>query len=92
MAAVAAAAAETWAAYSAQGSAALLASHTAAWRSLWAGGGVELAGNASFAASVNASLYDIVSSLRADWNWSSSPGGLGTGGYCGHSFWDMETW
>ena len=27
------------------------------------------AGNLTLAASVNASLYDIVSSLRADWNW-----------------------
>jgi hypothetical protein len=90
--AVAQAATATWQAYSAQGSAALLASHASAARAMWAGGGVELSGNASLAAVVNASLHDIVASLRGDWNWSTSPGGLATGGYSGHSFWDMETW
>ena len=84
---VAAAAASTWAAYAAQSPAQLLASHTTAMRELWARGGVELGGNASFAAVVNASLYDIVSSLRADWNWSTSPGGLATGAYGSHVFW-----
>jgi hypothetical protein len=86
---VAAAARATWAAYAARAPADLLASHEAGMAALWASG-VELAGNASFAADVNASLYDIVSSLRADWNWSTSPGGLATGGYSGHSFWDSE--
>ena len=46
-----------------------------------AGGGL---GAFTAGAVVNASLYDIVASLRADWNWSTSPGGLATGGYwCG---------
>lgn len=85
---VAAAAAATWATYAAESPADLLASHEAAMAQLWSSG-VELAGNASFAANVNASVFDIVSSLRADWNWSTSPGGLATGGYSGHSFWDM---
>jgi hypothetical protein len=88
---VAAAAQSTWAAYASQEPAALFASHQAAMAELWASG-VELAGNGSFAAALNASLYDIVSSLRADWNWTTSPGGLATGGYSGHAFWDMETW
>ena len=83
---VAAAAQATWEQYTAQSPAALLASHEAAMAALWASG-VELAGNASLAANVNASVYDIVSSLRADWNWSTSPGGIATGGYSGHSFW-----
>ena len=92
---VAAAAAATFREYTADGrnaSATLFASHTAEMKRLWASGGVELEGNSSFAATVNASLYDLVSSLRADWNWSASPGGLGTGGYGGWTFWDMETW
>ena len=89
-AAVAAAALATWQAYAAEEPAALRASHEAAWAALWAGGGVEIAGNATLAAALNASLYDIVSSLRGDWPWSTSPGGLATGGYSGHSFWDME--
>jgi hypothetical protein len=68
-------------------SATLFASHKAEMNRMWASGGVELEGNSSFAATVNASLYDIVSSLRADWNWSTSPGGLGTGGYGGWTYW-----
>jgi hypothetical protein len=88
----AAAAMADWQAYQAAGADALLASHVVAWQQLWAQGGIELAGNASFAATVNASLYDILSSLRPDWPYDSSPGGLGTGAYCGHSFWDSLTW
>jgi len=88
--AVAEAALGTWQAYAKEDPAALRAAHEAEWAALWAGGGVELAGNATLAAAVNASLYDIVSSLRGDWPWSTSPGGLATGGYSGHSFWDME--
>ena len=88
---VAAAAQATWAQYAAQSPAALLASHEAAMAALWASG-VEVSGNATLGANVNASLYDIVASLRADLNWSTSPGGIATGGYAGHSFWDAETW
>ena len=89
---VATAALATWNEYVAFGSDLLLQSHMDAWSSLWASGGVELSGNSSFAATVNASLYDILSSLRSDWNYSTSPGGLGTSGYGNHCFWDMETW
>ena len=83
---VASAALSTWRNYSALDKLALLQGHEAAMSELWASG-VEIAGNASFAATVNSSLYDIVSSLRADMNWSTSPGGLATGGYAGHHFW-----
>jgi hypothetical protein len=76
---VAAVALTTWNEYTAFGSDLLLQSHIDAWSTLWASGGVELAGNSTFAATVNASLYDIISSLRSDWNYSTSPGGLGTG-------------
>jgi hypothetical protein len=46
---------------------------------------IELQGNASFAATVTASLYDILISLRSDWPWSTGPGGLMTNGYHGHT-------
>ncbi len=52
---VAAAAQSTWAAYASQDPAALFASHQAAMAQLWASG-VELQGNGSFAAALNASL------------------------------------
>lgn len=41
---------------------------------------------------VDASFYALLSSMRDDVPLSSSPGGLSTDGYNGHSFWDMETW
>jgi hypothetical protein len=89
---VATAALSTWTEYTSFGSDLLLQSHMDAWSNLWESGGVELTGNASFAATVNASLYDIISSLRSDWNYSTSPGGIATGAYGSHVFWDMETW
>lgn len=42
--------------------------------------------------SLNASLYAIRSSIRADWPYGLSPGGLASNGYSGHTFWDQETW
>jgi hypothetical protein len=74
-------AASAWANVSAVDAEALLGTHVGAWATLWASGGVEVAGNSSFAAILNGSLYDIVSSLRQDWVFSTSPGGLGTGGW-----------
>jgi trehalose/maltose hydrolase-like predicted phosphorylase len=41
---------------------------------------------------VDASFYALLSSMREDVPYSSSPGGLSTDGYNGHTFWDMETW
>ncbi len=37
-------------------------------------------------------MYYIISSIRPDWPWSLSPGGLASNGYNGHTFWDCETW
>lgn len=70
----------------------LLKLHIDAWDLIWSSGNIELGGNATIGASVNASLYDIYSSMRNDVIFSTSPGGLAGGGYCGHVFWDMETW
>eukprot|EP01079_Euglenida_sp_SAG-EU17-18_P011435 gene11435-2080_t len=43
---------------------------------------------------VNASFHMLVASLRPEQEYwySSSPGGLATDCYNGHTFWDMETW
>lgn len=89
---VAAAAAAQWTQVAALSADDLRASHEAAWAALHASGGVELTGNTTFAVTLNASAYDILSSVRADWPWMPSPGGLATNGYCGHGFWDYETW
>jgi hypothetical protein len=56
--------------------------------------GIEVSGNHDLAKLVNASFHTLVAALRAEpeyW-YSSSPGGLATDCYHGHTFWDMETW
>jgi hypothetical protein len=87
-----AAAASDWTRLNALGADVLLASHTAAWATLWDNGGIELEGNLTIAAAANSSLYAILSALRADVNYSTCPGGLATNSYNGHVFWDFETW
>jgi trehalose/maltose hydrolase-like predicted phosphorylase len=71
---------------------ALLATHTAAWLNRWEQGRVEVEGDLALAQSVNASLYFLLSSMREDWKFGISPGGLAHPDYFGHVFWDMETW
>eukprot|EP00729_Bicosta_minor_P020156 gene20156-4860_t len=71
--------------------AALFAEHAAAWADVWQSG-VEISGNSSVAAAVNASLYYIHLAVRADWPHGLSPGGLASNSYDGRSFWDTETW
>ncbi len=89
--AAAKAAAADLARYGAMTSTALLAAHQTAWNALWEGG-LELKGNTTFAASVNSSLFYLLSSVRADWPYGMSPGGLARDDYQGHTFWDQETW
>ena len=86
------AAASDWARLNALGADVLLASHNAAWATLWDNGGIELEGNLTIAVAANSSLYAILSALRADVNYSTCPGGLATNSYSGHVFWDFETW
>eukprot|EP01012_Entosiphon_sulcatum_P003147 TRINITY_DN1089_c0_g1_i2.p1 TRINITY_DN1089_c0_g1~~TRINITY_DN1089_c0_g1_i2.p1 ORF type:complete len:694 (-),score=107.47 TRINITY_DN1089_c0_g1_i2:41-2122(-) len=66
-------------------------SHTQAWQDLWRSR-IEVGGNSALAAVINSSFYGILSSVRKDQFWSSSPGSLSTNGYNGHTFWDVETW
>eukprot|EP01094_Clydonella_sp_ATCC50884_P024299 TRINITY_DN6053_c0_g1_i6.p1 TRINITY_DN6053_c0_g1~~TRINITY_DN6053_c0_g1_i6.p1 ORF type:complete len:619 (+),score=112.96 TRINITY_DN6053_c0_g1_i6:506-2362(+) len=66
--------------------------HQQEWQKIWGEGGFEVGGNVELAAVVNSSMYWLLSSARADWPWSLSPGSLASNGYNGHSFWDCETW
>lgn len=63
--------------------------HEEAWDQLWmnTGGGIELSGNMTLARQVNASLMALLSSVREDWAWSVSEGGVGSNAYDGHVFW-----
>ena len=70
----------------------LLQEHTAAWAERWQRGSIRVEGDLRMAQAANASLYVLRSSIRDDWPWGLSPGGLTTNGYNGHTFWDQETW
>jgi trehalose/maltose hydrolase-like predicted phosphorylase len=69
----------------------LSSSHALGWASLWESD-LQIGGNVSATASLRSSLYYILSSVRDDWAYGSSPGGLPSTSYHGHCFWDMETW
>jgi trehalose/maltose hydrolase-like predicted phosphorylase len=73
------------------GFAALLIANTAAWAQLWAGR-IDVLGDPTLGADVNASQFYLWSSTRAGVDWSVSPAGLSSNGYDGHIFWDAETW
>ncbi|EGD75513.1 hypothetical protein PTSG_06584 [Salpingoeca rosetta] len=49
-------------------------------------------GNIELARVVNASMYALMTTVRENVTYSSSPGGLATNSYHGHTFWDVETW
>lgn len=61
----------------------LLAEHEGAWAEIWEEGRVEVEGDSALAAAVNGSLYNILSSVRQDWPFGLSPGGLASNGYHG---------
>lgn len=42
------------------------------------------------AVAANASVFALMSSVRSDWHYGLSPGGL-TNGYNGHSFWGQSS-
>jgi hypothetical protein len=76
------------AALAAQGT--LWSTHVAEWEATVWGSGFEL-DRPDVAHAANTSLYAIISSMRADRPFSTSPGGLAQDCYEGHSFWDAET-
>jgi trehalose/maltose hydrolase-like predicted phosphorylase len=73
------------------GYAALLEENATAWARLWAGR-IEVRGNKTLAADVDASQFYLWSSTNEGIDWSISPAGLSSNGYNGHIFWDAETW
>jgi len=58
----------------------LLAEHESGWQQIWQSG-IEVSGNVTVAAAVNASQYYIYSAMREDWPHGLSPGGLATDSY-----------
>jgi len=69
----------------------LWSTHVAEWEATIWGAGFET-DRIDVARAVNSSLYAIISSMRVDRPFSTSPGGLSNDCYNSHSFWDCETW
>jgi len=69
----------------------LYSSHLSAWKKIWKSG-IEVEGNLTLAHHINSSLYYLLSSVRDDYPWPPSPGGIATNGYSGNIFWDFEMW
>jgi len=69
----------------------LLKTHKQAWLELWKSR-FEIGGNMELEKAIRSSLYYILSSIREDWFYPPSPGGLATDAYNGHIFWDAEIW
>lgn len=63
--------------------------HEEAWEARWDAGRIEVlgSGDLELAQAINASMYGIRSAARSDFPYGTSPGGLATAGYEGHSFW-----
>lgn len=69
------------------GKAGLLAAHEGSWAARWESGSLEVEGDLFLGQALNSSLYAIRSSIRPDWPYGLSPGGLASNAYEGHTFW-----
>ncbi|MET7680357.1 glycosyl hydrolase family 65 protein [Streptomyces sp. NPDC005423] len=74
-----------------RGWAALLASHSAAWRALWSAD-IELPGRPDLQLWTRSAQYGLLSALRSGARDSIAPAGLSSDDYAGMVFWDAETW
>ncbi|WP_033286444.1 discoidin domain-containing protein [Streptomyces sp. NRRL F-525] len=70
---------------------ALLASHSAAWRALWAAD-IEVPGHPDLQLWARSAQYGLLSALRPGARNSIAPAGLTSDNYAGMVFWDAETW
>ena len=61
----------------------LFTEHVAAWAARWARGSIAVEGDLRLAQAANASLYAIRASVRGDFPYGLSPGGLTSDGYNG---------
>jgi trehalose/maltose hydrolase-like predicted phosphorylase len=73
------------------GAARLLSENARAWRSLWRSR-TDVAGDRTLDQEVHAALFYLMESINPSVDTSTPPGGLSSGGYNGHVFWDAETW
>ena len=69
------------------GRASLYASHAKAWADLWTAG--IIVDEPTLNGIITSTWYALLSAVRADAAYSTSPGGLAVQCYGGHAFWDM---
>ena len=74
----------------AQGFAALLHAHQAAWATLWQSD-IRIDGDPQAQRAVHSDLYYLLSNATPDTAWAVGACGL-TSGYVGHIFWDSDSW
>ena len=53
---------------------------------------IEFIGNDTITNGIYTSYYNLLNAIRADYAYSTSPGGLVSDAYEGHTFWDCSTW
>ena len=67
--------------------------HAHKWEDFWQSATISVQNNLYLAQVIYSSFYYILSSIRSDWNYGLSPGGLAGGEvYFGHVFWDQDIW
>lgn len=65
--------------------------HNSAWKALW-NSRIDVEGDEQACQDIHNMLYHLYAFHRKDNGLNTSPMGLSGLGYCGHSFWDSETW
>ena len=71
----------------------LYETHAKEWNNLWDSGSIKIADDINLAQLTYGSLYNLLSSIRPDWQFGLSPGGLpASEEYLGHVFWDQDIW
>lgn len=71
----------------------LFEEHVKGWQDIWESGNITISNNNYLAQTISTSFYNILSSVRSDWEFGLSPGSLSASHeYLGHTFWDQDIW
>ncbi|MBV9265653.1 MAG: glycoside hydrolase family 65 protein [Acidobacteriaceae bacterium] len=69
----------------------LLSASEAAWHKLW-DSDLVVEGDTNLQRTIHSMLFYVLGSVREDLDISTPPMGLSSAGYCGHIFWDADTY
>ncbi|XP_012556543.2 protein-glucosylgalactosylhydroxylysine glucosidase [Hydra vulgaris] len=71
----------------------LFRTHQKKWAQTFESFHIEITGNLFLSQTVNSALSSLLSSVRSDWEYGISPGGIAPSKeYLGHVFWDQDIW